>query len=371
MRLLRRSLAASAPCRTVSNMTRHRIVAILPSFAGGGAERVTLTLFKLLDQQRFQPILIVLNPQGPRLGEVSESLEVVGLNHSRLRSGFLPLIRSLRRIRPAVVYSTFSYINLPLLAARPLLGQARLIVREANDVSRSLSPESVWGRLGARLYGSADLVIATSERMENDLLQLGIPRHQLRRLNNPVDEMAIRAAAIPLRRHPGKGVRFVAAGRLEPAKGFDRLIDFMAKMPQDSHCVILGEGSQRARLNAQIHSLGLGDRVSLPGYDPNPASWIAGSDAFLMPPRYEGMPNAALEALALGVKVIATPEAGGIGELMNVVIVPAGQEFIEVMRQVPAAPPTSLRPSLLPAEFRSDAVGERFNAIVAALLTSR
>lgn len=352
----------------MNDMTRHRIAAVLPSFAGGGAERVTLNLLKLLDPQRFQPFLIVLDPQGPRLSEMPESVELVPLNRSRLRSGFLPLIRCLRHIKPAVVFSTFSYINLPLLAARPLLGRTRLVVREANEVFRSLSPRSFRGRLGARLYGSADLVIATSERMQNDFFKLGIPSSRLARLSNPVDEGAIRDAAMPIRRQPGAGLRFVAAGRLEPAKGFDRLVSFMAEMPQDSHCVILGEGGERRRLEEQIRSLGLGDRISLPGYDPNPGPWIAGADAFLMPSRYEGMPNAALEALALGVKVIATPEAGGIGELKDVVIAPAGPNFIRAMREIHAVPPAMLRPSLLPGEFRSHAVGERFNALIAALL---
>src|SRR5690606_25273938 len=95
----------------------------------------------------------------------------------------------------------------------------------------------------------------------------------------------------------------------------------------------------------------------------NPAPWVAGADAFLMPSRFEGMPNAALEALALGTPVIATPEAGGIGEVEGVTIAEYGPAFEDAMRR--ATPRSaSLSASLLPDDFRIASVGRRFNELL-------
>lgn len=73
-----------------------------------------------------------------------------------------------------------------------------------------------------------------------------------------------------------------------------------------------------------VRELGLERNVTLQGSDLNPSPWIAAADAFVLPSRFEGMPNAALEALALGTPVIATPDAGGISEVPGVIIAEAG-----------------------------------------------
>src|SRR5690606_340618 len=158
---------------------------------------------------------------------------------------------------------------------------------------------------------------------------------------------------------PGDGPRFVAAGRLTHQKGFDRLLDMMAATDSASRLTILGEGPELENLRAQAQRLGLGARVAFVGFEPSPWPRYAGADAFLLPSRWEGMPNAALEALACGTPVIATPESGGIGEIAAlatpgaVTTAEAGTPFVELLRAV-APRPAAQHPSLLPAEFRVD-----------------
>ena len=97
---------------------------------------------------------------------------------------------------------------------------------------------------------------------------------------------------------------------------------------------------------------------------------FAGADAFLLPSRWEGMPNAALEALACGTTVIATPEAGGIAEVAAeaaggaVTVAAAGAPFEAAMAAVRASPPEGPRASLLPARFEVAAVAERLGALL-------
>jgi glycosyltransferase involved in cell wall biosynthesis len=111
-------------------------------------------------------------------------------------------------------------------------------------------------------------------------------------------------------------------------------------MPPQSHLTIFGEGELQSALRQQIERLNLKGRVALVGFEPQPAPWLAGADALLLPSRWEGLPNVALEALACGTPVIATPEAGGIGEIAAqakpgaVTLAAPGHEFVTAMLDV-------------------------------------
>lgn len=341
------------------------IAFVLPAFAGGGAERVVLNLARLVDRSRYQPMFLVMDPQGALIDDVPKGITVVGLHRPRLRQALPALVAELRRLRPAVIFSTFTHINLPLLASRPFLRNTRIMIREANMPSFSLErmPWPAAYRAGCRwLYPSADAIVATSLRMRDELLKMGVAYDNIQVLPNPVDEDRLRKAARPVLRHVGEGIRFVAVGRLVRQKGFDRLLDALAVMPDDCHCTILGEGPERKVLVEQALRLSLESKVTFAGFLSNLAPWIAGADALLMPSRFEGMPNAALESLALGTPVIATPESGGISEISCVTISDAGPDFIAAMRRVSRK--SGLKQSLLPRSFLLDEVGKQFNELL-------
>ena len=85
------------------------------------------------------------------------------------------------------------------------------------------------------------------------------------------------------------------------------------------------------------------------------------------------MPNVALEALALGKAVIASPEAGGVHELPSVVCAPAGKELLAAMHAVPVCPNaelTALRPSLLPTDHTLQGVCHEFNSLLQQQVTA-
>ena len=102
---------------------------------------------------------------------------------------------------------------------------------------------------------------------------------------------------------------------------------------------------------------------------------IAGADAFLMPSRWEGMPNAALESLACGTPVIATPQSGGLPELLAAVphdltIAPFGEAFHAAIAGIATDPRDKPRPSLLPIAYHRDAVAGRFADLLDQMLAS-
>jgi glycosyltransferase involved in cell wall biosynthesis len=104
-----------------------------------------------------------------------------------------------------------------------------------------------------------------------------------------------------------------ALGRLDPQKGFDWLLDaaanFLPQLPQHD-LIIVGDGPERAALAAQTQQLGIADRVYMPGWRKDAIGILKASDLFVMTSRWEGMPNALLEAMACSLPVVATRVEG-------------------------------------------------------------
>ncbi len=349
-----------------------RVTFVLPDFEAGGAQRVVVAVANALDRKRFAPSILALDARGPWRALVASDVPVTGLGHARLRHGLGALRTALRAAAPDEIVSTIGYVNLGVLLTRP--AGARVIVRESNTPGRAAT--GVVARLGRRLayaalYRRAAAVIANSNLIAEELARnYRVPRGLIHVVRNPIDEAALRSAAAPPRRRAGEGARFAAVGRLTRQKGYDRLLDALASYSGDFHVAVFGEGEERAALERQARTLGLAERVTFAGFDPNPAPWVAGADALLLPSRWEGLPNVALEALACGTPVIAAPEAGGTGEIARaakpgaVTIAAMGPAFLAAMAAAPRNAEAALRPSLLPHEFRLAAVIAEFERLL-------
>lgn len=351
---------------------RAKVLFVLANFAGGGAERVALTLLQRLDRDAFAPLLAVLEATGPLRSLLPGDTALHDLGRPRLSRALPGLVRLIRRERPDIIFATQGYLNVALLALRPLLPPGtRFALRESNTPSQSL-PNRRAPRLMAwayrRFYPRSDLLFCQHRRTAMELQQLfAVPAARIVALPNPVDVAQRRQAAARPRRVPGPGLRFVAAGRLHRQKGFDRLIELFAELPGDAHLTLHGEGGDAAALQAQVDALGLRTRVTLAGFTADLPAVLAGADACLLASRWEGLPNVALEALAVGTPVIATPACGGIAELAEaappgaVTIAPWGEAFRAVLCACTPRQPQSLPDSLLPPCYDVDAVAATFN----------
>ena len=351
-----------------------RVAFVLPSLAGGGAEKVMLSVASGIGRERFRPTLVVLNADGPLRHAVPDTLDLVDLKSPRLRSGLAAMFSLFRQRRFDVIVSTMGYMNMGiLLGGTAGTGGAKVIVREANTPDATLDsfPFPLLGKIGYRfLYKRAAAVVCNAAAVKAGLVQLGVPEKQVLIVPNPVDIEGLRRDTQRLR-HPGSGRRFVAVGRLTHQKGYDRLIPIMRNGRPDDHLTILGEGPLRAQLEADLRDAGLTDRVHMPGFVENPEPIVAGADAFLMPSRWEGMPNAALESLALGTPVIASSGSGGLVELQDEVpnarlsIADSELAFERLVQNVEPSPEqTGLRPVGLPERFSKPSVISAFEALI-------
>jgi len=308
---------------------RKKILFLLPSLTGGGAERVFTTLLRHLDRARFEPHLALLQAQGAYMGDIPKDVPVHDLKVSRVRYALPKIMRLIWKMRPQTILATMGHLNIALISAKPFFPTyTKLLVREAVIPSALFREENqnirLWGWLYRTFYKRADRVVCLSDSMVSDLVDnFAIPREKLVRIYNPVDTEKVRELA-QTGNNPfsGAGPHLVAAGRICRQKGFDVAIDAMPAVLQrfpGAQLVILGEGPLEGELKEQARNLGVQEKVIFLGFQANPWLYLKHADAFILPSRYEGLPNVLLEALALGTPVVVSDCPGGIREIREIV----------------------------------------------------
>lgn len=310
---------------------RKRVLFLIPTLKGGGAERVIVTLLQHLDRSRFVLTLAVVDTREAAFrSELADDVEFIDLGQRRVRHALPQIVHLIWRRRPDIVFSTLGHLNIALAALRPFLPRGpRYVARESTVPSHQLNDEQhprLWRWLYRRFCGRHDVIVCQSHTMLADLeANFGLPHARGVVIHNPVDVDRIRRLAADsesVSAAPANAavLQLVAAGRLVPLKGFDLLIEAIALLPDvPLRLTILGEGPLRDELSDLVRQRGLEQRVQMIGFQANPYAWFSRADAFVLSSRYEGMPNVVLEALACGTPVIATPAAGVATEILQAI----------------------------------------------------
>jgi glycosyltransferase involved in cell wall biosynthesis len=297
-----------------------RFLLVLPSFQVGGAERVVILLARELARRGAQVTLVAIDGRGPLRAEV-DGVEVIDLGRHRALTSLPALIRAIRCRRPTVVISSQTHVSTLLALTRRSLGDIRLVVREPATWIAGPSERGSVRVLRRLVHRRTDLVLASSEEMRAQLA--GLMNRPVEVLPNPVDVDALRARAVGAVREPGSGRRFACVGRLAEGKGLDDLlIAFSEHAEEADHLSLVGDGPLRSDIESTVARLRLGGRVRITGMLADPIPLIAGADALVLPSYSEGMPNVALEALAVGTPVLATTDLVTLRDLAQ--LTPAG-----------------------------------------------
>ena len=299
-------------------MKQFPIAIILPSFASGGAERVIISLVENIDNNIFDTHLIMQNTHGPLKCNISKN-RIKDLGFSRFRYVLPALIKTINNIKPAIVLSTFPHITILLLMFKNFFYKDVLIIcREPNMPSSSLN-HSQFSFIIKNLYNiympRINGVISTSVAMKNELISRGINQNKITVISNPINMNRLKNFKT-VQRYKGEGLRLVFVGRLEYQKGLDRLLPLLKNI-HNIHLTIIGVGKEKNKLKKIVEKINIREKVKFLGHMDFPYPYMAGADFFILPSRWEGLPNVVLESLSLGTPVITMKEIKGLDEIKN------------------------------------------------------
>jgi glycosyltransferase involved in cell wall biosynthesis len=312
-----------------------RLALVISSLRPGGAEGVLARIAGGLAGRGHEVALLTLDAEPPRPGLLSPLVRHVPLGLSGASSGpsygkvrallanlrrMYALRRALLEIGPDAVLSFMAETNvLALLAVGAKLPV--IAAERAHPARHALA--APWGRLREYSYPlAAAIAVQTADVAAFFAPSLRprcvvIPNPALRPEAQEL-EPDIARIVDPWRKQGGRVL--LGLGRLNAQKGFDLLLRAWARLAQDFpdwRPVVLGEGPERPRLLALASELGLAGASIFPGRTAAPGAALARADLFVLPSRYEGFPNALLEALACGVPAVAFDCPSGPAEIIR------------------------------------------------------
>lgn len=303
----------------------NRIVFVIPNMSGGGAARVASILCCEWAAMGREVHLVTFEEPGARsqypldprierhqIGLSTSGTGIVAFATTNLRR-LLKVRLLLRSIAPEVAVAFLLEAN-STTALAGLGLQVRVFISERNHPGHDRI-SALRARIRAISYRRATRVVVQTSDIaswfcENlDLVPVVIP--------NPV----LLPCASTIARKANNGRRMIVSlGRLEPQKGYDLLIEAFASIASqipDWDLTIYGEGGERTRLEQAVAAHRLEGRIFLPGATSEPGAALSGADLYVQPSRYEGYPNALIEALAAGLCTVATDCPGASRELLG------------------------------------------------------
>lgn len=294
-------------------MTKKKVI-FFTSPEVGGAERMTITIAKMLSTDQYDIRFVVIGHQKGNIVKFIPPELPVGLLKIRNIYDFttIKLYRLMRKERPDVVFCSLIYLSIRVIQAAKWAGGIKVIVR--NNIGLSvIAPLTL--RLCRYTYPKADVVIAQQEEMREELLQyLPLEKNKVVTLHNPIDTKTLEEKVKAETPYPNQNkTNYVWVGRVSREKGQDILIKaFHTVYAEDREARLYFVGKYDKNdvyyqsLVSLTDQMGLSEVVTFVGFDSNPYRWVMNCNCFVQPSRLEGLPNALIEAMYLGKPVVAT-----------------------------------------------------------------
>tara|TARA_B110000211_G_scaffold234517_1_gene304534 strand:- start:1586 stop:2707 length:1122 start_codon:yes stop_codon:yes gene_type:complete len=303
-----------------------KLMIVVPSMRGGGAERVILTLLQNIDRNKFDITLVLVKKEGRYLAFIPNDIKIIDLNLSSAKRSIFKIAHIIRKNKPDIVFSTLGYMNLLLSIVKLIVPKSILfIARESSIVSNNLIQQEkftvLFNFLYRYFYSRLDIVICQSEYMKQDLINnFDLSEKKIRVINNPVNFQVIQDESNFDNRMSllyKTGINVLSVGGLSKVKGFDKLIQASTLLESNYHLTIMGEGKEENNLINLVKKLGLEDRVTFIGFKNNPYKYMRQADVLVLSSKYEGFPNVLLEANVCGTPVVAFNCPGGVAEIIE------------------------------------------------------
>ncbi len=304
----------------MTEASKIRLLVFTPTLQCGGAEKFVSVFCNHINQEHFSVCLAVLDNSRPFYLINNSHVELFDLHQGKVRYSLFRMRRLVKAFQPDIVFSTANHLNLYFSIFRKWFpAQIKFVARESSIVSinsqRSRMP-ALYNRLIKTFYRRFDLIVCQSNYMQQDLV---------RYYNIPVNKTSVVCNAVeteqPLRhtggRFPGHIYKFITVSRLSEEKGIERLIHAVGLLSVPCRFYIVGEGDKKENIQQLIAGLHLENSIFLTGQKQHPFEGMEDADLYLSGSYYEGLPNALLEAQALGIPAVAFNSPGGIAEIIR------------------------------------------------------
>lgn len=317
-----------------------KVLFVIESLGGGGAEKVLTTIVKYLDKSKYDITVLLVTEVGIYLKEVKKYCRVVAM---------LPSYDSLESFVDKLKYKLdykYIYSSSPRKVHKKYIKEeydieiafvegyaTRLIANSPNKNSKKIAwvhidmkenpyADQYYKSLEEHIecYKNFNDVICVSSSVKKVMEDKFKLENNLKVIYNLIDAHQIleKAKEFTVKKDLTK-TNIITVGRLENQKGFDRLINAIGRINSDKlniHLNILGEGSKYNELKDVIHLNKLENTVSLLGFKKNPFPWVLSSDIFICTSRAEGYSLVIAEAMVLGIPIISV-NCSGPNELLD------------------------------------------------------
>ncbi len=329
-----------------SNLTSNfpkRIAFCITELDPGGAERALVQIVTRLDRAKWEPKVYCLGTEGEMAAPLREQgiqVKCFGAKSGKVfgRAGALQAVKWLRNelkeFQPTLLQGFLFHAN---IVGRLAGSQAKVpVILSGHRVAEKEKLWHLWvdwltkNKVDQHVAVSTSVAryITTHLRLRDEeccVIPNGVDPN-LRSIE-PLSDAELMKLGVP------SGAKLIlAVGRLHPQKGLLDLLEAFALLKDvssDSHLIIVGEGPQRSELVQKIEFLGLEKRVHLTGFRRDVHAIMRRADLFVLSSHWEGLPNVLLEAMVLGIPVVAT-DVEGVSMMIK-----SGQEGLIVPVQQP------------------------------------
>lgn len=322
-------------------MKKRKVLFLIESLAGGGAEKVLTTLVQHIDKERFDVTVCAISGGGKYEDEVKKYVRYHAiLREPQTRNVLKKLFYVLKHhlvyewLPLSIVYGLFvphgNEVEVAFVEGFTTKLLSHSTNREAKkyawvhiDLYQNHWTKNVFGNRKdeikaysqySRIVGVSDTVV---DAFRQEFSEIKVP---LATIYNPIDSDSILKSSkevVDIKRP--NSMLMVTVGRLEPQKAYMRLLKIMKKLVGEDFDVnlwILGDGTEKEALKRYIDENDLNESVSLLGFHANPYKYLRMGNLFVCSSRSEGYSTAVTEALILGLPVITT-DCSGMAELLK------------------------------------------------------
>lgn len=306
-----------------------KVLFLIPTLGGGGAERVLVNLVNNLDSSQYTITLQTIFKPGVNASLLHRNIAFIPGKLKQFRGN----TKLMKLFSPKFLFSLIvkqkydiivSYLEGP--TARIVSGcqdkDTKLVAWIHTDLSHGATTKSFKSKKEAEAcYNRFDHIACVAQKVKEALIDTYNISRPISVIYNTNEDDVIREKANERLTdiHFSSETNLISVGRLTHVKGFDRLIRVHKRLLDEGiahHLYIVGAGEEEQKLRCQIKEEKLADSVSLVGFKANPYKYISNADLFVCSSYNEGFSTVVTESLILGIPVVST-DVSGAKELLG------------------------------------------------------